>query len=459
MSLFRLKGVRTPHRKNTAQMPAVRMPAPQEVVIPMSMHIGAPATPLVKAGDTVCVGDVIAEAGGFVSAPVHASVSGTVKSIGEFLLTSGKKVPCITVVSDGMMTVSDCVKPPEVVDRESFLNAVRASGSVGLGGAGFPTFVKLNVKDPAQVDTVVINGAECEPYITSDTRTMLDRAEEIEEGIRLLQTYLGIGQFVIGIERNKPECIAKMQELAARNTAVKVVSLPSVYPQGAEKVLIYHTTGRTVPAGKLPLDVGVIVMNCTTVAFLAQYVRTGMPLVEKCITVDGSAVKCPQNIIAPVGTALKDVFAFCGGFREQPAKVLYGGPMMGIAVVSLDAPVIKNTNAVLALDEQEAKTPSPTACIRCGACVNHCPMRLDPAGLSRALEREDAAALIKGRVDLCMECGCCSYICPASRPLIQQNRLAKEYLRKKKAREEAREKQKAEAAKAQPQVQQEEGKQ
>ena len=435
MSLFRLKGVRTPHRKNTAQMPAVRMPAPQEVVIPMSMHIGAPATPLVKAGDTVCVGDVIAEAGGFVSAPVHASVSGTVKSIGEFLLTSGKKVPCITVVSDGMMTVSDCVKPPEVVDRESFLNAVRASGSVGLGGAGFPTFVKLNVKDPAQVDTVVINGAECEPYITSDTRTMIEKADEIRLAIETADKYMNFAKIIIGIEKNKPEAIEKMQELAKSNNKIQVAVLPSVYPQGGEKVLVYHTTGKKIKLGQLPADVGCIVSNISTLAAIGDYLKTGMPLVERLVTVDGGAVKEPKNVLVPVGTPVKDVFEFCGGFTVDPEKVLYGGPMMGITVPDLDVPVLKQTNALLAFTEKEAKMPKTTACIHCGTCVNSCPFGINVLGIAKGLQIGDMDMVEKAGVETCMECGCCAFGCPANRPIVQNNKLAKLALRDHKAKE------------------------
>lgn len=449
MRVFPLKGVHAPHHKNTAQMPPVRMPAPAQVRIPMSMHIGAPANPLVKVGDSVKVGDVIANADAFVSAPIHASVSGTVSKIDDIALTSGNHVPCITIESDGMMALSDEICPPEVTDRESFLLAVRRSGSVGLGGAGFPTYVKLTVKDPVKIDTLVVNGAECEPYITSDTRTMLDRAGDISEGVRAVMKYLEIPQARIGIERNKPECIEMMRKVFADLPSVEVCPLPAVYPQGGEKVLVYHTTGRVIGEGKLPADAGVIVLNCTTAAFLAEYLRTGRPLVEKCVTVDGSAVREPKNVIVPIGTPIQDVFDFVGGFSEPPAKVLYGGPMMGIAVCSLEDPVMKSTNAVLALGAQEAKLPEPTACIRCGACVNHCPLRLNPAELGRSLEREDDEALARGKVNLCMECGCCSYVCPASRPLVQQNRLAKNRLRQRQIREAEKQKlQEARAAKA-----------
>ncbi len=438
MSIFRLSGVHTPHRKHTADMPPVRMGIPSQVIIPMSMHIGAPAVPTVKPGDTVRVGQIIAQDGGFVSSPVHASVSGTVKKIEEVLLSNGRTVPGVLIESDGLQTVSETVVPPDVHDYDSFVAAVRASGVVGLGGAGFPTSVKLAVGDLSRIDAVVINGAECEPYITSDTRTMIDRAELIARGIRTLETYLGVKRVIIGIENNKKSAISSMKNLEKQNPVITVKILPALYPQGGEKVLIYHTVGRMVPEGKLPIDVGVIVLNCTTLAALQNYLETGMPLVEKCITVDGSAVAEPKNVIVPIGTKMQDVFDFCGGFRCEVGKVLYGGPMMGVAVPNTDYPILKNTNAILALNTKDAMTPVPTACIRCGRCVAHCPLRLNPPVFAKASKMHDMETLEKYKVNLCMECGCCSYVCPAKRPLVQNNKLAKAALAdyKKKCKEE-----------------------
>ena len=287
---------------------------------------------------------------------------------------------------------------------------------------------------------VVINAAECEPYITSDTRTLIDRADEVFEGIELLKKYLLVERFIIGIENNKPEAIAKAQELAAKTEGVEVKVLPAMYPQGGEKVLVYNTVGKMIPKGGLPLDVGVVVINVTTLAFIANYIKTGMPLVEKCLTVDGSAVKEPKNLIAPIGTSIADVLEAAGGCKSEPAKVLYGGPMMGIAVPDLSAPIMKNTNAIVAMDEKEAKPPKTTACINCGACLNHCPLRLDPRAIARAYKLDAAEDLQTLCVDLCMECGCCSYVCPAKRHLVQTNKLAKaklrEYLAKQKAEKE-----------------------
>lgn len=431
---FYLKGVKVPHKKNTAKLSAVRMSAPSRVAIPMVMHIGAPAVPVVKKGDRVEVGTLIGEAQGFVSSPIYSSVSGTVSAVEEILLSNGKSGPTVVIESDGEMTVSSDIKVPTVTSREDMLEALKKSGIVGLGGAGFPTFVKFATDK--KIEQLVINGAECEPYITSDSVTMCDNADDISYAIDMLVKYFDIPSVVIGIEGNKPEAIAKMRELSQRNSNIKVKVLPSVYPQGGEKVLIYHTTGKVVPMGKLPIDVGVIVSNSTTIATIGKYLKTGIPLTEKCVTVDGSAVDKPQNVIVPIGTSLNDVFKFCGGFKSEPQKVLYGGPMMGITVPDLNAPILKNTNAVLAFAEKEAKEPKTTACIKCGACANHCPFGINPTLIAKARKNNDIEGLVKAGTELCMECGCCSFVCPAKRPIVQNNRLSKAMIRIAKAKEE-----------------------
>ncbi len=420
-----LHGIHVPHRKNTAESAPVRMPSPRMAFYPMTQHIGAPAKPVVKPGDEVFVGTLIAEAGGFVSSPIYSGVSGKVKKIDSTLQAGGNYVPTVVIESDGQGTPDPGITPPAVTDFESFIEAVKMSGVVGLGGAGFPTAVKLGVKDLSKIEYVVINGAECEPYLTGDTRTMIDRADEMEEGIALLKKYLGAKTFIIGIEKNKPACIKKMQELSSRCEGVSVKPLPSVYPQGGEKVLIYHTTGRVVMEGKLPIDAGVIVINVTTLASIAAYIKTGMPLTEKCITVDGSAVKEPKNVIAPIGTPIGDVFEFAGGFSSEAAKVLYGGPMMGISVADMNAPVLKQTNGLIALNAKDAEPEKTTNCIRCGRCTNTCPFGLAPVAIAASLDEGDMEELYRQRANLCMECGCCSFVCPAKRPLVQQNKLAK----------------------------------
>ena len=436
--LMKLHGIKVPHKKNTANCVPVRLSVPETVRIPMSMHIGKPAKVAVKRGDTVKVGQLIGEADGFISAPVHSSVSGTVAKIEEMTLSNGAKGQCVVIDTDGEQTVFEGVKPPVVTDLQSFTDAVRQSGAVGLGGAGFPTFVKLSVKDLSKLDTVVINAAECEPYITSDTRTMLDKSGDIMSGIEAVKKYLHPNRFIIGIEKNKPEAIKKMQELASQSEGVEVKVLPSSYPQGGEKVLVFNTVGKIIPKGGLPLDVGVIVINVTTLAFIGNYLKTGMPLVNKCVTVDGSAVKEPKNVIAPIGMSIADVLEQSGGTKSEVAKALYGGPMMGLAVPSLDSPILKNTNAITVMDIKEATPPKTTPCIRCGACLNHCPLRLDPREIARAYKLGSVEDLQTLHVDLCMECGCCSYICPAHRPLVQTNKLAKALLRVNQAKKEGK---------------------
>ena len=436
--LMKLHGIKVPHKKNTANCVPVRLSVPETVRIPMSMHIGKPAKVAVKRGDTVKVGQLIGEADGFISAPVHSSVSGTVAKIEEMTLSNGAKGQCVVIDTDGEQTVFEGVKPPVVTDLQSFTEAVRQSGAVGLGGAGFPTFVKLSVKDLSKLDAVVINAAECEPYITSDTRTMLDKSDDIMSGIEAVKKYLQPNRFIIGIEKNKPEAIKKMQELASQSEGVEVKVLPSSYPQGGEKVLVFNTVGKIIPKGGLPLDVGVIVINVTTLAFIGNYLKTGMPLVNKCVTVDGSAVKEPKNVIAPIGMSIADVLEQSGGTKSEVAKALYGGPMMGLAVPSLDSPILKNTNAITAMDIKEATPPKTTPCIRCGACLNHCPLRLDPREIARAYKLGSVEDLQTLHVDLCMECGCCSYICPAHRPLVQTNKLAKALLRVNQAKKEGK---------------------
>ena len=422
-----MSGVRVPHRKNTAGSAPVRMPPPATVTIPLSMGIGAPSTPTVQPGEKVFLGQKIAEPGGFVSAAIFASVSGTVKKTESYRDVFGRTVSALVIESDGEMTPDPSLSPVAVSTAKELADAARACGLVGLGGAGFPTSVKL-AADPAKVEYILLNGAECEPYITSDTRTMLDRTEELIAGMKLLRD-LYSAAVIVGIERNKPEAVKKIREAIAGEEGLSVKVLPGSYPQGGEKVLIYNCTGRIVGEGKLPLDVGCVVLNVTTTVELMKYLSTGMPLVERCLTVDGSAVKEPKNVIVPIGTKMQDVFDFCGGFQSEPGKILYGGPMMGIAVPDASFPVMKTTNAIVALNERDAILPDPTPCIRCGKCANTCPLRLTPFAIGEAVNKKDADGLARLKVTLCMECGCCSFICPAHRPLVQQNKLGKAILR------------------------------
>lgn len=422
---FYLNGIHVPHNKHTANMSAVDITPPKSVTIPTVMHIGKPAKVVVKVGDHVKVGTLIAEQDGVVSSPIYASISGKVTKIDDVLLSSGKTAPAITIESDGEMAVDESVVPPVINSREDLVEAIRKSGIVGLGGAGFPTYIKFGVGKKLDIQELIINGAECEPYITSDSITMVDKAEDIERAINALIKFFEIKKVIIGIENNKPMAIKKMKEIAARNPQVTVAVLPSVYPQGGEKVLVYHTTRKVIGLGQLPIDVGCVVSNSSSIAQIGTYLRTGKPLVKRCITVDGQAVKEPKNVVVPIGTSLQDVFDFCGGFKMEPAKVLYGGPMMGITVPNTDVPVLKNTNAILALSLKETKPEKATACIKCGSCANHCPFGIDPCRVAKAMRTKDMEMLEKCGVELCMECGCCSFVCPAKRPIVQNNKLAK----------------------------------
>lgn len=391
------------------------MPPPAQVTIAMSQHLGAPCEPVVQVGDHVEVGQVIGDSDQFVSAPVHASVSGTVSAVTTLLLPGGRTTKALVIDSDGEQRVHESVRPPVVESREDFLKAVRASGLVGLGGAGFPTHIKLNPKNLDEVDTLIINAAECEPYITTDYRECMENSWDIVSGVQTVMEFLETRQVIIAIEKNKPAAIAELSRIAASvsqpEKQVLVKSLPARYPQGAEKVLIAACTGRQVPPGKLPADVGCVVMNVTSVAFLARYLKTGMPLVEKRLTVDGSAVAHPKNVQVAIGTPVGEVIAFCGGTRFKVRKLLMGGPMMGLALMDDTMPVLKQNNAILALSEEDVLQTEASPCIRCGRCVDACPMHLVPPSIAAAYKNGDPAAMEKLDVGSCMECGCCSFAC------------------------------------------------
>jgi len=444
----RSSGVKVPHNKNTAASAPEAIPVPPEVKLPMSMHTGAPANPVVKAGDYVKVGQVIGEAAGFVSSPVHASVSGTVKNIDTLNSLTGEKAVTITIASDGNQTLYEGLAPVQAGNLKEFMEAVRNSGAVGLGGAGYPTAAKLTLKENARLDYILINGAECEPFITSDTRTMADETDFVWDGALLMKEYLKPKNIIICIEDNKPEPIKKFKTLCEGMEGVSVRVLPSLYPQGERKVLVYNVTGRIVPeGGRLP-DVGCIVINCTTVATFAKYIKTGYPLVSKCITVDGSAVKNPRNVIAPIGTPVRYIFDFCGGLLsdgkliDDVKKITLGGPMMGVAIPNIDVPVVKITNAILAFSSKDALPPEPSPCIKCGRCIFKCPMKLMPPQIENAFELKKPELLKKFKVNMCAECACCAFTCPAKRLLVQVMTLSKnmlwEYEQAEKAKKEAK---------------------
>lgn len=426
-----LSGIRLAHIKNTADSYTVKLPVPREVTLPLRQHIGAEAEPVVKPGDTVLVGQKVGDSDKPNSVPVHASVSGTVKSVIDILSVDGRTGKAIVITADGSQSIAPGIAPPQVSTREEFIAAVRESGLVGLGGAGFPTHLKLAYREIDRVDTLIVNAAECEPYITADHRECLERPQEILDGIELVMRYLNLSRCIIGIEKNKPDAIQLLSQAVDKLPGVAVMPLKSIYPQGAEKILIHSITGKVVEEGQFPMDCGVLVVNVTTIASLAVYFKTGMPLISRRMTIDGDAVEHPQNVEVPLGTPIQEVLDFCG-LKAEAREVLMGGPMMGLAVADLSQPVIKNNNAILAFRESQQSDTKTTACIRCGKCIRVCPVDLMPAALERAYDSRNSEMLKKLRVNLCINCGCCTYVCPAKRELAAKNQLGKQLLRELK---------------------------
>ncbi len=426
-------GVAVAHNKNTAEMPVERLPIPEKVVISMQQHIGVPCTPTVKVGDEVAVGQVIGDSDKFVSAPIHATISGKVTAVGDIKLANGIVTKGVTIESDGEMRLYEGIKPPVVTNKKELCDAVRASGVVGLGGAGFPTHVKFNLPEDSKVDTLIINAAECEPYITVDYRECIDNTKYIIKGVELLRDICGFKQIIIAIEDNKPQAFKDLKAFADSDNdaddTIKLMTLKSRYPQGAEKMMVLSATGRKVPPGKLPSDVGCVVINVASLAFIARYVETGKPLVSRSITVDGSAIKEPKNLRVPIGTNIQDIIDYCGGFKSEPRKILSGGPMMGIAICDTNAPICKQNNAILAFADRKDLIKTERECIRCGRCVDVCPMSLMPTLIERYARVKDAEKLSEIGVMVCMECGSCAYACPSGRPLVQYMRLAKQVAR------------------------------
>lgn len=392
-----------------------------DLVYPLSQHIGAPASPVVKKGDHVLKGQMIAEAGGFVSAPIYASVSGTVKAIEPHVNPTGAKVNCIVIENDGQYEEVEYppVKPLSELTKEEILNMIANAGIVGMGGAGFPTRVKLSPKEPDKIDYIIANCAECEPYITADYRRMMETPELLVEGMKVILKLFDNAKGIFGVEDNKPDCIAKLKELVKDEPRMEVKTLMTKYPQGAERQLIYATTGRAINSTMLPADAGCVVDNVETVISIYNAVVNGIPSMERVVTVSGDGVANPGNYKVLFGTNQRELVEAAGGLKEGCEKVISGGPMMGFAMYTLDTPITKTSSSILCLSKDEVSASTATACINCGRCVEACPSRIIPSRLADLAERHDEAGFVKMNGLECVECGSCSYVCPAKRHLKQ----------------------------------------
>lgn len=418
----------------------IELPAPARVVIPLSQHIGAPAAAIVKKGDTVLMGQKIGEAQGFVSAPVHASVSGKVVAVEDVEVASGAKVPAVVIENDYQDTWVELhpAQHPETMSARELQELIREAGIVGMGGAGFPTSVKLTAPEGKTIERLVINGAECEPYLTADHRLMLERAAQIIDGLKLMMLALDVKSAVIGVEDNKQDAIAALRACCTGvgGDGITVMALPVMYPQGGEKQLVYACTRRKVPTGGLPIDVGCVVCNVGTVFAVQQAIREGKPLVQR-VTTMGGLVNNPGNFLVRIGCSVANLIDACGGLKNDVRMLISGGPMMGAALHSTDIPVTKTTSGVLALGK-EAVDPEENPCINCGRCVQTCPMKLMPTKLDLLVRHGDFAQAEAFGVMNCMECGACTFVCPAKRLLTQSCRHGKRVINMRRKQEAAR---------------------
>lgn len=392
-----------------------------EIVIPLSQHIGAPASPIVKAGDRVLVNQKIGEASGFISANIHSSVSGTVRKIEPRLVTGGNKVQSVVIENDNLYeecSVTD-LRSPEDMTAEEKLELVKEAGVVGMGGAGFPAHVKLSPKNKDDIEYIIVNGAECEPYLTSDYRRMIEQPEYLIEGLRLVLSMFKKAKGIIAIEDNKTDAARKIRELVKNETDIEVKVVYTKYPQGGERALIYAVTGRKVNSDMLPADVNCIVHNVDTIFSIRRAIAEKKPLIDRIVTITGDAVNKPKNLKVRIGTNMRELIDAAGGFKSAPEKIISGGPMMGIAVYDLNIPVSKGSSALLCFTKDEVRACEPGNCINCGRCVSVCPGRVVPSRLAMLAEQGDKEAFEKNFGMECCECGCCSYICPAKRNLTQ----------------------------------------
>ncbi len=437
-------GVNPPDHKHLTEDKSIRrIEAPSRVVIPLSQHVGVPCSPVVKKDAPVYVGTLLGDAEAFISAPIHSSVSGKVAQITHQAHPAGEDVLSIIIDNDGEYRPDPSLAPPVAwgdMEPDDIRKAVRAAGMVGMGGAAFPTHVKLSPPREYPIDTVIINGAECEPYLTSDYRLLIEEPESILEGLRIIMKAVGAARGVVAIEDNKPQALKGIAEIVRADKNISVSSLKTRYPQGAEKVLITNLLGLEVPSGGLPMHVGVIVNNVGTAHAIARYFSTGMPLVERVVTVTGSVVRNPSNLMVPLGTSFAAAVEACGGFTEPPVKVIMGGPLMGLAQYTLEVPVIKATSGILALSHAEVDyaMPAEPVCIRCGRCVDACPMNLLPTYLAAYAHNGKLDDLRRLNISDCIECGCCTYTCPTKNPIVQLVKMGKSEIARGKARTDKR---------------------
>jgi Na+-translocating ferredoxin:NAD+ oxidoreductase subunit C len=433
-----LHGVHPPSRKElTRHLPIRRMPFPEEVVLPVRQHAGRPAQVVVRRGDRVERGDVVAVADGFVSSPVHASAAGRVAAVEPWPHPDGSMVTAVRIAVDRF---SAQVPRPRLVpdwrqlSPAAIVQAVQDAGVVGLGGAAFPTHVKLAPPaDGGKVDLVLVNGAECEPYLTTDHRSMVEYPERVHAGVRIMLHALGVGRAVIGVEKNKPDAIRALRATVPPELDITILPLWVKYPQGAEKMLIRSVLGVEVPSGRLPLSVGVVVQNVGSVAMIGEVFETGLPLVERIVTVTGRGLRRPANLIVPVGTKLRDVLACCGGLADDAAEIVFGGPMMGLPVADLNTPVLKGTTGVVVLTRAEIRPQGSYPCIHCGSCLEACPVFLDPQHLGSLALAGRYSEMEAHHLADCMLCGSCSYVCPSNIPLSQLFQAGKAAVRRRQA--------------------------
>lgn len=424
-------GVHPYDGKDLAKDQPIRRIKPKEILVyPLSQHIGAPASPIVAVGDTVLRGQKIAEAGGFVSAPVFASVSGTVKAIEPRHVATGDLVNSIIIENDGEMKETDFhgVEDVASLSKEQIIEKVKEAGVVGMGGAGFPTHVKLSPKEPDKIEFIIANCAECEPYLTADYRRMLENPEELIGGMKIVLRLFDHAKGILGVEDNKPDCIQKLKELTKDEERIEVMPLKTKYPQGGERQLIYATTGRSINSKMLPADAGCIVDNVETLVAINRAVKEGKPVMDRIFTVTGDAVANPGNFEYCIGMSYAEILEEAGGFKENPEKMISGGPMMGFAVFSLEIPTTKTSSSLLCFKKDDVSASEVTACINCGRCVSVCPEQIVPSRLAKMSQFHDSESFEKWNGMECIECGSCSYICPAKRPLAQYIKTMKKQI-------------------------------